>query len=165
MNFTDVIKNEHFVSLSAILRVPFQSHTWKKLHPEVPFWTLNENLGKAVHRDSKLDRDQVVAAITDILVAVTSADDVLCYTEDDLTWLFSWLDGEDTTAKAVYSLWMAYYSAPADTITPAEVAEKTGTAESTWRNKAAAGLIPGAEKKGKQWLLPVTVLRSQDVNI
>jgi hypothetical protein len=30
----------------------------------------------------------------------------------------------------------------------------------TWRKRAAEGNIPGAIKKGKQWLLPVSVLRS-----
>lgn len=50
-------------------------------------------------------------------------------------------------------------------VTPLEAAERTGTAESTWRNKAAAGQIPGAIKKGKQWLLPVSVLRSQGVEV
>jgi hypothetical protein len=39
-------------------------------------------------------------------------------------------------------------------MTPVEIAQATGTAESTWRNKAAAGEIPGAVKKGKQWLIP-----------
>lgn len=43
-------------------------------------------------------------------------------------------------------------------VTPAEVAAATGTSESQWRNKAAAGVIPGAVKKGKQWLLPRSIL-------
>lgn len=38
--------------------------------------------------------------------------------------------------------------------TPAEAAEMTDTAESSWRNRAAAGKIAGAIKKGKQWLIP-----------
>lgn len=43
-------------------------------------------------------------------------------------------------------------------LTPQEVAAATGTSDSQWRNKAAAGEIPGAIKKGKQWLLPRSVL-------
>ncbi len=50
-------------------------------------------------------------------------------------------------------------------MTPAEVAEAIGTSESNWRNKAAAGLIPGAVKKGKQWLLPRSVLRARGVEV
>jgi excisionase family DNA binding protein len=42
----------------------------------------------------------------------------------------------------------------ADYLTPVEAAALTGTAESTWRRRAAAGLVPGAVIKGKQWLLP-----------
>lgn len=45
-----------------------------------------------------------------------------------------------------------------DVLTPAEVAELTSTAESGWRNKCAAGAFPGAFKKGKQWLIPRSVL-------
>lgn len=50
-------------------------------------------------------------------------------------------------------------------MTPKEVAEATGTSDSQWRNKAAAGQIPGAVKKGKQWLLPRSMLRAQGVNV
>jgi Ser/Thr protein kinase RdoA (MazF antagonist) len=53
----------------------------------------------------------------------------------------------------------------ANWLTPAEIAAATGTAESTWRNKAAAGQVPGAVKKGKQWLIPRAVLRAQGYNV
>jgi len=43
---------------------------------------------------------------------------------------------------------------PRQYVTPNEAAAFTGTAESGWRNRAAAGDIPGAVKKGKQWLIP-----------
>lgn len=45
-------------------------------------------------------------------------------------------------------------------LTPIEAAALSGAAESTLRNKAAAGAIPGAVKKGKQWLLPVRTLKA-----
>ncbi len=51
----------------------------------------------------------------------------------------------------------------ADWLTPAEIAAATGTAESTWRNKAAAGEVPGAVKKGKQWLIPATTLEEHRI--
>lgn len=41
---------------------------------------------------------------------------------------------------------------------PSELAAVTGEGESTWRWRAAEGVVPGAIKKGKQWLLPKTVL-------
>ncbi len=61
---------------------------------------------------------------------------------------------------------LAPYSAfDREELTPAQVAALTATAESTWRNKAAAGDIPGARKAGKQWLLPRAVLRALDVAV
>jgi hypothetical protein len=39
-------------------------------------------------------------------------------------------------------------------LTPAEAAELSGTSESHWRNRCAAGQVDGAFKKGKQWLIP-----------
>jgi excisionase family DNA binding protein len=50
-------------------------------------------------------------------------------------------------------------------MTPAEVAAETGTEESTWRRKLIAGQIPGAMKKGKQWLLPRLRLRELGVRV
>jgi hypothetical protein len=50
-------------------------------------------------------------------------------------------------------------------LTPAEISQITETAESTWRNKASNGEIPGAIKKGKQWLLPVSSIRNLGINI
>jgi hypothetical protein len=43
-------------------------------------------------------------------------------------------------------------------LTPDEIAERTGDAASGWRNKAAAGKIAGAIKKGKQWLIPLSAI-------
>lgn len=42
--------------------------------------------------------------------------------------------------------------------TPVEAAALTGTSESGWRNRAAAGKIAGAIKKGKQWLIPANAV-------
>lgn len=51
---------------------------------------------------------------------------------------------------------------PASTVgqwlTPNEAAAMTGTASSGWRNRAAAGKIPGAVKKGSQWLIPAAAV-------
>ena len=50
-------------------------------------------------------------------------------------------------------------------MTPAEVAAATGTNESTWRYKIGRGEVPGAVKKGKQWLIPRAWLRSQGYKV
>jgi len=43
---------------------------------------------------------------------------------------------------------------PRQYATASEAAAFTGTAESGWRNRAAAGEISGAIKRGKTWLIP-----------
>ena len=58
--------------------------------------------------------------------------------------------GYTATAEA----FVAVALIPRQYVTPNEAAAFTATAESSWRNRAAAGEIPGAVKKGKQWLIP-----------
>jgi hypothetical protein len=72
--------------------------------------------------------------------------------------------GHIATSEAVREVTLVANTAD-NWMTPAEVAEATGTSDSQWRNKAAAGDIPGAVKKGKQWLLPRSVLRAQGVEV
>lgn len=64
--------------------------------------------------------------------------------------------GWSGTAECYQPAWLEPREQPAslDFVTPGEAAVLTGTAESGWRNRAAAGKIPGAVKKGKQWLIP-----------
>jgi hypothetical protein len=47
-------------------------------------------------------------------------------------------------------------------LTPAEAAERSGLAEITWRKRAAGGKIPGAFKKGKQWLIPRVMVSTKE---
>jgi hypothetical protein len=46
-------------------------------------------------------------------------------------------------------------------ITTAEAAQRSGKSSSYWRNKCAAGEVPGAYKPGsdKYWLMPVSAIR------
>jgi hypothetical protein len=161
--FSEVVRNPHFANLTAIMRVAFDP-AWQRRHPRVPFRLLEERFLTALDPDpKKIDRDEVIAAFTDMIVSLAKADSRLSYTEDDLKWFTEVVDQDDL--KAIFMLLAAYWSAPDAYLTPAEVAELTSSSESNWRNKAAAGEIPGAVKKGKQWLLPVSVLRSRGVNV
>lgn len=157
MRFSDTLANPHFCNLAAIIRWPFQSLAWKRKNPEVQFWSLIGALDDA----SKLpfDKERWLMALADLLVAIAKADSWLSYTTDDLEWIVGQMDGPYPATVA--SMFMAWFSAPDEMLTPAEIAEATGIAESNWRNKAAAGLVPGASKKGKQWLLPCSVVCSQ----
>lgn len=161
MNYSDVLKNKHFNNLAAIVRVAFLSPEWKKKHPEVPFWLLVDNLKKLTQIEMDWNKQAVIVAATDLLVAITMADDRLSYAEDDLQWLIAMIDSAEY--KTIFTLWMAWFSAQDEMLTPAEVAEQTGTSESQWRNKAAAGEIPGAAKSGGTWMLPRSVLRAKEV--
>jgi excisionase family DNA binding protein len=49
-------------------------------------------------------------------------------------------------------------------LTPVEAAEMTGYSEEHWRQLAWRGKIPGAMKKGKQWLLPRAIVEEQLVH-
>ena len=51
-----------------------------------------------------------------------------------------------------------------DMLTPTEIASKTGTCESTWRNMAASGRIK-AVKKGGTWLIPRVLVKEKGYNV
>lgn len=164
MNYQDILQNEHFNNLAATIRVAFHSAAWKQNHTHVPFWTLNKAFADAVFIDTEMNKELVIERFTALITALADADPALCwYTAEDMDWFLQTLDSDH--AKVVLSLFLAWYSAPDTYYTPAEIASITGTAESGWRNKAAAGEIPGAIKKGKQWLIPRTVLRAQGVKV
>lgn len=162
MKYTEILRNEHFNNLAAIIRVPFLSEEWKVERPEVPFWSRIENLTEVkTEQMFATNRPEFVKRFVAFLAELTQADPRLAYTEADLAWFIEQMDGEN--ALVVASLLFAWFSAPDEMLTPVEVANATGTHESNWRNKAAAGEIPGAVKKGKQWLLPRSVLRGYGV--
>jgi hypothetical protein len=160
MKYQDILKNKYFNNLAAIIRVPHLSQSWRKEHGEVPFWSLMDGLSDV--KDAT-NHTEFVNRFCELLVTLTTADSRLSYTEADLAWFVEAMDGDH--ALVIASLLLAWASAPDTMLTPAEVAETTGTSDSQWRNKAAAGDIPGAAKKGKQWLLPRSVLRAQGVEV
>ena len=164
MKYSDILKNEHFNNLAAIIRVPFLSEQWRKEHSEVPFWSLLDELNEVKTEEHfATNRAEFVNRFCAFLVTLITADERLSYSEEDLAWFVETMDSEH--ALPIISLLFAWFSAPDTLLTPAEVAASTDTAESGWRNKAAAGLIPGAVKKGKQWLLPRSVLRGQGLEV
>lgn len=157
MKFSEVLQDPHFNNLAAIIRWPFRSQMWKQKHDKVEFWTRIKALDKA--NADPFDSRRWLLTLTDLLVAITDADPRLRYTTVDLDWMVAQMDGPH--AATVASMFMAWFSAPDEMLTPAEIAKATDTAESTWRNKAATGHVPGSFKKGKQWLLPRSVVCSQ----
>jgi hypothetical protein len=171
MIYSEVLHNPHFNNLAAIIRVPNLSQEWREIHhPDVPFHILVNKFARLTKpRDTtkatKLNKSEIVKAFTDLIVALTTADPRLSYTAQDLGWFIRIFDLPASDALAILNLFQAWYTAPDALVTPAEIAAQTGMNESTWRNKAANGEIAGAVKKGKQWLLPVSVLRSQGIEV
>lgn len=160
MKFTEIIHNEHFNNLAAVIRTPFWSPGWRNAREDVPFWTLVRNLDDVTHPEPpKMNRERVLAALLDLLTSISAADERLSYSEEDLDWLVSALDGPQ--AGVVIQLFKAWFSAPDTLYSPAELSAVTGDGESTWRHRAASGIVPGSVKKGKQWLLPESMLLSR----
>lgn len=157
MKYSDILKHRSFQNIAAVLRVAFRDWRWRDEHSDVAFWTLWNDL---VDLPGNVQHPQWLARWTNLQVALAEADPNMVLAEQDVTWLLSWLSHEPASeASAVVAMLYAYASAPAETMTPAEIAAATGTAESTWRNKAAAGELAGAVKRGKQWLIPVTAVQ------
>ncbi len=153
MKYSDILKNKHFRNLATLIRTPFLSTKWRKDHPELPFWTLLEEIDSVKTAEMfESNRTEFTNRFLVLLATLTAADSRLSYTQDDLRWFVDAMDGEH--ALVIASMLLAYAIAPDEAVTPAEAAALTGTAESGWRNKAAAGQLPGAIKKGKQWLIP-----------
>lgn len=50
-------------------------------------------------------------------------------------------------------------------LTPAEAEKLTGISESTWRGRCWRGDVPGATKKGRDWLMPRAWLRAQGYKV
>ncbi len=160
---TDTIRNPHFANLAAFLNVPFSSHQWKKTHPQVPFWSLWEGFADIIKgAGASTNQVQVIGRFTDLIVSIAEADPRLSYSTDDIAWFTIVVE-----RKEYYKLHMlfAYASSVTEYLTPNEVAVQTGTAASGWRNKAASSSLPGSIKKGKQWLINASVLRSQGIDV
>jgi len=162
--FTNTINNPNFQNIAALIRVPFKRRAWRNNHEQVPFKILNEKISKAVFvKETPLNKEQTLAAFIDMLTSISNADPLLSYKKEDIDWLVNVIESED--AKSTLALLCAYYTASDSFITPAEIAEQTNTAESGWRNRAAAGEFPSAYKAGKTWLIPVGILRSRGYNV
>lgn len=152
IQFTDIIHNNHFQAIALVLRTGWPA-AWRQAHPSVPYGTLTDKLKKVVTAEFfETNRGEIVNRFFDLFNGIVQADPRIRYGPDDLDWFLSELDKPH--GLAMLWLMLAWASASPDYLTPVEIADATGTAESTWRNKAAAGEIPGAVKKGKQWLIP-----------
>lgn len=162
-DFTATIQNEHFRAIAAILHIPTVFRGWRYSHPTVPFHTLNNALVKSVDPERPYQEKDVLTAFVELQMAIVDADRHLVMPVDSVAWLTERILSSD--GKWVMPLLLAYAGARWEYATPAEVAEVTGTNDSWWRQQAIAGTIPGTIKKGKQWLLPVDMLKLRGVDV
>jgi hypothetical protein len=157
IKFTDIIHNNHFQTVALVLRTGWPV-AWRQTHSNVPYWTLTDKLKKVATAEFfATNRTEIINRFFDLFNAIVQADPRIQYGCDDLDWFVSEIDKPH--GLAMLWLMLAWVSAVPDYLTPLEIADATATAESTWRNKAAAGELPGAVKKGKQWLIPRWAVR------
>ncbi len=166
IKYGDILRNPHFSQFVALISVPYRSMHWRQNHPKVPFWTRIKTITKLMH-DGGLAHEnlsnQFIGEFTTLIVELVDADPKLFYRIEDMDWFIEALNGEYATVTM--SMLFAMASSRPSLVTPAQIAEATGTSESNWRNKAAAGEIIGAFKAGKQWLIPTISLQAYGVNV
>lgn len=156
MKLSDILHNEHFVRLCVPIRVVMHAPAWRKDHANVPFWFHWERLSRSADL-VKSNPTAFLDALRILLEAIAVTTPVLRYRAEDYGWLCAVTESDDGYAAA--HMFLAYASGADSFITPAEAERYSGTPENTWRVRAADGNLPGAVKKGKQWLLPVSVMR------
>jgi len=154
-NFSDILRDENFVEMAAFVRTPFRSAGWRNSRPEFPFHTKWNRVVALCRMDNApWDKSAVVVAWSDLLLGITTSNPhkLRTYSTNNYEWLLSVIDSDQH--KVIIGLLLAAISAPVSLWTPAELEEVSGVHAVTWRQRAQAGKIPGAIKKGKTWLLP-----------
>jgi len=152
-SITNIITDPHFIRLTAATRrAYYATHDPYRLRDRV-----RNDLDQLMkhYTTNQINLSEHATAFQKLLALVRRVTPAMPVRPEDLTW---YLDSVATQGAVVVTLFGAYAVARERMVTPAEVAAATGTGESTWRNRAAAGDIPGALMKGKQWLLPADTL-------
>lgn len=155
MRFSDIIEDVNFRAICVPIRVALHAPNWRKRHSNVNVWGLYNTLEHATEKYAQ-QMEAYVPALTKLLNAIGKASPQLIISTETFA---GYLRLIDDYGAVVPPMMLAYASAPDRFATPVQVADATHSSESLWRNRAAAGEIPGAIKAGKQWLLPRDVLR------
>ncbi len=150
MQITQILNNQHFCNIVAIIRVPLHSREWRDENPEVRFEARIfsiESLMTRYHFQDEGDKYEFTERFISLLKDFKKADDRLRYTKDDIQWFVEVTEQEQ--ALVIMSMLLASAHAEDEYLTPPQIAVKTVTSESDWRYKAAVGEFPGATKRGK----------------
>lgn len=170
---SDILHNNNFCQFAMILSVAM-SPKWRRAHPEIP--SVRETLE---YRLSRLNRGMIQEQLsgikldfikewTGLFIHIVEADPDLFYTTENMDWFGQVMDGDPGTARATFSMLFAVASTLRTLYTCEQVAEITGEAASTWRNRCAKGDIVGATKigeNGKVWVIPSLSLQAYGVDV
>lgn len=164
MRLSEILNNRHFCNLVSIIRIPLRSYDWQGENPEVRFSSRIFHLESLMTKkrfEDQSGRNEFTQLFLRLLKDIKLADDRLRYTNEDIQWFVQIMEQEH--ALVTMSMLLASAHAEDQYMSPPEIAAQTGTSESNWRNKAAAGDFPGAYKQGRVWLIPYSVLRSRGI--
>lgn len=106
MQYANILENEHFNDLAAIVRLPFHAPKERPIN----FWPLVNKFNAVTPTDGAWNRAEVVAAFTDLMTSLVETG--ASYTESDLTWFISLLDESPKVYRPIIKLLQAWYSAP-----------------------------------------------------
>lgn len=164
MRFSAILYDPHYCNLVAIILLPLHSRAWREAHAVVRFSSRMREIDLLMtwqHFENAQERNDFTRLLTSLLQDMQLADPRLRYSEEDAQWLMDVMDQEDALVP-MGMLWASAYGQDRY-LTPPEIAALTGTSQSNWRNKAAAGIFPGAVKRGNVWLIPSAILRSRGI--
>lgn len=151
------LTNPHRIFWSNFLAL-ISSREWQANHPtsKAGFHRLNcqrfiTGTNDRPVGNKVLDKKYILENFTRMVIEAVRDDPAIQVPEESLAWAVDVISTHDTLSLTL--VW-GLSTTPPHYITPAEAAMQTETAESSWRNKCASGVIEGAVKKGKQWLIP-----------
>jgi len=149
----EIIVHPAFKTWTVRLRAAL-SPQFAAIHPEINVQGRLDDLAKVVVRGHRTD--QIVERITALIAPLAETDKVFCYTREEYEWLLAELTSDHR--QLTMSLLLAVILVKDELLTPVEAAERSIWAASTWRNRCAEGVVFGAQKRGKQWLIPMYMI-------
>lgn len=168
LKLSEITSNQHYCTFAALFSTAMQP-AWRAQHPEVPSvrGTLDHllRMSHSLLQGATAIRTQFVIEWSDLLISIVQADPHLSYSEEDLDWFVSLMDS-DTMSETRMVIAMLFAAASGtEWYTLDELSKLSGTPKVTLRKRAEGGKIPGAQLKGKTWLVPSVSLRAQGISI
>ena len=127
--------------LASLLALPRKSTAWRQTHLDVPYWALLGETEKAAFAPV-FSVESFVDALRILLRAIASTGEASQYWEKDSDWLAGQMTAVPQQARCeLAAAFCSLCVTQADYLTPAEIAEVTGTHESGWRARPRASFL------------------------